>query len=155
MEYHAPMPAQIDIQLLNGPVKAIDFDPFPQPAGAECIFLGKTRTETHPEHGDLVLLNYEAHETMALNVLNIIANRAVEKFDCLAVRVHHAVGDVSPCDASVVIQVVTRHRDKSFQACKYLIDKLKVQAPIWKREQWADGTTWSEGSQIDTSEAKS
>lgn len=135
----------IDVQLLRQPVTAVPFDPFPQPAGAECVFLGRTRVETHPEHGRLQRLWYESYEPMALLMLRELAERAVERFDCLAVRVHHAVGEVPPGDASVVVQVVCGHRDAAFRACRFLIDELKQSAPIWKREQWQDGTTWAEG----------
>ena len=49
-------------------------------------------------------------------------------------------------DASVLVQVACGHRAESFEACRFLIDALKAQVPIWKREEWADGTTWSEGT---------
>ena len=48
----------------------------------------------------------------------------------------------------MLVQVVCAHRDDAFAACRYLIDTLKAEAPIWKREVWADGTTWSEGHAV-------
>ncbi len=45
----------------------------------------------------------------------------------------------------MLVQVVCGHRDDAFGACRFLIDELKRAAPIWKREEWADGTTWSKG----------
>ena len=47
--------------------------------------------------------------------------------------------------ASVLIQVRTGHRAKAFEACRFLIDRVKVEAPIWKRQEWATATTWSPG----------
>lgn len=138
--------AIIDVQLLDHPVKAIPFDPFPQPAGAECVFLGRTRQDTHPQHGQLVRLSYEAYRPMAEQVLRELADEAALRWRCAAVRVHHALGDVPPGEASVLVQVVTGHRDASFEACRYLIDQLKAGAPIWKREQWADGSSWAAGT---------
>jgi molybdopterin synthase catalytic subunit len=72
----------------------------------------------------------------------------VEKFGCLAVRMHHALGEVPPGEASVLVQVVCGHRDMAFAACRFLIDELKAKAPIWKREQWTDGSTWSAGQVV-------
>jgi len=136
----------VDVKLVRGPVRDESWQPFPQPAGAECVFLGRTRAETHATHGELTLLRYEAYDAMALRVLEDLAREAVERFDCMAVRVHHAVGDVPAGEASVVVNVVCGHRDMAFQACRFLIDSLKASAPIWKQEVWADGTTWSQGT---------
>lgn len=146
--YHDDMGGQtpqIDVKILNHPVKASPFTPFPQPAGGECVFLGRTRAETHPDHGELKGLSYEAYQPMAEQVLQKLALEAAERFGCLAVRIHHALGEVPEGEASVLIQVATGHRGDSFDACRFLIDRLKQDAPIWKREVWADGTTWAEG----------
>ena len=140
--------AFIDVQLHDGPVDAVAFDPFPQPAGAECVFLGRTRCETHPEHGELTELAYEAYAPLAQSSLEELAREAVTQFKCLAVRLHHAVGVVPPGDASVLVQVVCGHRGESFDACRFLIDRLKQVTPIWKREVWADGTSWSTGQAV-------
>jgi len=142
----------IDVQLADGPVDAAPFRPFPQPAGAECVFLGRTREETHPRHGRLVRLSYEAFRPMAERVLRDLAERAAERFGCLSVRIAHAVGDVPPGEASVVVQVVAGHRAEAFDACRNLIDRLKLEAPIWKREVWEDGTTWSTGQTVKAGE---
>jgi molybdopterin synthase catalytic subunit len=136
----------IEVRLLDEPAGPVPFEPFPTAAGGECVFLGRTRLETHPEHGPLVRLSYEAYRPMAERTLRDIAAKAVERFGCLAVRVHHALGPVEPGAASVLVQVACGHRAESFEACRFIIDALKAEAPIWKREEWADGTTWSEGS---------
>ncbi len=77
-----------------------------------------------------------------------LADEASRLFECQMVRVHHAVGEVAIGEASVLVQVVAGHRDKAFAACRFLIDKLKTTAPIWKRELWADGTSWSTGTPV-------
>ncbi|HWB19143.1 MAG TPA: molybdenum cofactor biosynthesis protein MoaE [Phycisphaerales bacterium] len=135
----------LDVQLLHHPVTVIPFDPFPSPAGAECIFLGRTRMETHPVHGVLRRLSYEAYESMAINILNELARSSVHQHGTMAIRLHHALGEVPIGCASVLVQVVAGHRDMAFQSCRFLIDQLKSRAPVWKREVWADGTTWSQG----------
>lgn len=149
--YDASMPhgqRTIDVQILDHPVRPIPLEPFPQPAGGECIFLGRTRKDVHPKHGELVQLSYEAYRPMAERVLRELAEQAAQQFDCPAVRLHHAVGEVPLGEASVLVQVVTGHRDQAFEACRFLIDRLKATAPIWKREIWADGATWSHGAPV-------
>jgi len=140
--------AIIDIALLDHPVCALGFHPFPQPAGAECVFLGRSRAEKHSVHGRLVRLSYEAYRPLAESTLRNLAQQAAERWKCLAVRVHHALGEVPISEASVVVEVACGHRDAAFEACRFLIDRLKVEAPIWKREEWEDGATWSAGSPV-------
>jgi molybdopterin synthase catalytic subunit len=142
----AAMSLLIDVSLLDHPVDGRPLEPFPQRAGAECVFLGRTRLEDHPEHGLLEGLRYEAHRGMAEQVLRGLAETAARQYDCLAVRIHHAVGEVPIGAASVLVQVACGHRVQAFDACRFLIDRLKCSAPIWKQEQWADGTTWSPGT---------
>jgi molybdopterin synthase catalytic subunit len=137
-----------DIQLFDHPVAAVSLESFPRSAGAECIFLGRTRLESHPQHGDLQRLEYEAYEPMAVRVLNDLAQKHAARFGCLAVRIHHALGVVPPGQASVLVQVLCPHRAASFDACRAIIDELKSTVPIWKRERWADGTTWSRGTPV-------
>lgn len=149
MGMHQPF---IDIQLCDHPVAMIEFDEFPLDAGGECIFLGRTRVETHPTHGRLTRLSYEAYAPMAESVLAALAQQAIERYGCLKVRIHHATGEVPPGRASVLVQVVCTHRAEAFEACRFLIDRLKVEAPIWKREVWEDGSTWSTGSVVPTRE---
>ena len=135
----------IDIQLLDAPVRYVPIDGFPTESGGECVFLGRTRIESHPNHGRLVRLSYEAYRPMALQVLRQFAERAKEQFGCQFIRIHHALGNVPPGDASVLVQTVCERRVAAFESCRFLIDQLKSHAPIWKREEWADGSTWSTG----------
>ena len=67
----------------------------------------------------------------------------------------HRLGIVPPAEASVVVGVATPHRADAFAACRFLIDTLKQQVPIWKREVYADGSTeWVEGSAPPTVEGR-
>ena len=132
------MPPLLDIQIVSHPVSAGAMIPFPPECGAECIFLGRTRAESHPTQGSLERLTYAAYEPMGKSLLTI--------HGCAAVRIHHAVGEVPLGEASVLIQVAAVHRAEAFAACRMLIDRLKKEAPIWKCEVWADGTTWSKGA---------
>ncbi len=138
----------IDVQILDHPVGVAAVTPFPESAGAECSFLGRTRMEVHPRHGRLVRLSYEAYVPLARRTLSDLAEEAAGRFECSVVRIHHAVGEVPVGDASVLVQVVCGHRAGAFEACRFLIDRLKKTAPIWKRELWADGTSWSPGTPV-------
>ncbi len=136
--------ADTDIQLLDQPVWYLA-PPEVANGGGECAFLGRTRREVHPKHGELIRLSYEAYTPLAERTLRELAAAATERFGCLFVRLHHAVCEVPPAEASVLVQVVCGHRAEAFEACRYLIDALKRDVPIWKREVWADGTTWAQG----------
>ena len=135
----------IEVRLHDAPVAFGPIDPYPVEAGGECVFLGRTRRETHPDHGALVRLSYHAYESMARRTLVELAETTARRFRCHVVRIHHALGEVPPGGASVMIQVACAHRAEAFDACRSIIDQLKRTAPIWKQERWADGTTWSEG----------
>ncbi|MBI1335615.1 MAG: molybdenum cofactor biosynthesis protein MoaE [Phycisphaera sp.] len=128
----------------DGPVGVAHLD-WPTDCGAEAVFIGRTRMESHAEFGKLLHLDYEIYEPMAVKRMDEIAREAVERFTCRAVWIEHARGVVSPGEASVVIHVGTPHRGEAFAACRYLIDRIKHELPIWKREVWERGTTFVEG----------
>jgi len=136
--------AVIEVRIEQGPVVVEPLD-WPGECGAEVVFFGRTRRETHETFGELIRLEYEVYEPMALKLLRAMAEEAAARFDCRAVRVVHARGPVGPGEASVVIQAATAHRGESFEATRYLIDRLKHELPIWKREIWERGETYVEG----------
>lgn len=146
--YDEGVPILIDIQLPLHPVRVASIAPFPPEAGAECLFIGRTRGEHHPVHGELRRLVYEAYEPMARDVLRRLAEEAIARHDLRAVRLHHALGPVPTGEASVLVQTAAAHRAEAFAGCRELIDRLKHEAPIWKREEWADGATWSPGQAV-------
>ena len=137
-------PPLIETALITGPVDARSLT-WPTDCGAESVFLGRTRHETHAEYGELIRLEYEVYAPMAGRLLEAMAQEAVRRWGCRVVRIAHAQGAVSPGQASVVIQVGTPHRSEAFTACRYLIDRIKHELPIWKREIWERGTTFVEG----------
>lgn len=142
-----PLPAAdtfVFAALHSGPVDAAAL-PWPDDCGAECVFLGRTRRETHPQFGRLVRLEYEVYAPMARRLLEAMARDAAMRWHCRAVRLVHAQGAIDPGEASVAIQVATPHRGEAFAACRYLIDRLKHELPIWKREVWERGETFVEG----------
>ena len=88
----SPGEAIIDVQILDHPVEREPVDPFPEPAGAECVFLGRTRMEVHPEHGALRRLTYHAYLPLAQRTLDRLAEEAARRFGCLTVRIHESLG---------------------------------------------------------------
>ena len=69
-----------------------------------------------------------------------LRDQAVEKWPILQCSIVHRVGRVELGESSIAVAVSTPHREASFQAAQWLVDSLKKQVPIWKREHWADGT---------------
>ncbi|MCP4594647.1 MAG: molybdopterin converting factor [bacterium] len=118
--------------------------------GAVLTFEGTTRGETHPEHGELLHLEYRAYGDMAVEQVHRLIDQARERWTVGSVAVVHRTGVVGPAASSVVIAVAAAHRDEAFAACRWLIDTLKREVPIWKREVWADGShTWSKPDPVD------
>lgn len=108
-------------------------------AGAVVLFLGTTRSVT--DGRQTTVLDYEAYGEMAERKLRELAHEATQRWPIVHCAIVHRLGTVPPGEASVAIAVSTPHRQDAFEAGKWLIDTLKESVPIWKREQWADGTT--------------
>jgi MoaE-MoaD fusion protein len=87
-------------------------------------------------------LSYEAHEPMALAVLERIADEIRDRFDVERVAIVHRTGDVPLGEVSVAVVAVSPHRDAAFDAARYAIDETKARAPIWKAERFEDGHVW-------------
>ena len=140
---------RISVHFVNGEVDVQKHSQLPAiGCGGECIFVGRTRPEFNAQHGNLVELSYDCYETMAQTQLEKLATEAVARFSVRAIHICHSTGSVPVDAASVVIAVGSDHRDDAFLACRFLIDLLKSQVPIWKQEMWADGTTWSDGKPL-------
>jgi molybdopterin synthase catalytic subunit len=107
-------------------------------AGAVLLFLGTTREWTRGRQ--TVALDYEAYAEMAQQRLAELVAEARQRWPSIECHIVHRTGRVPPAEASVAIVVSTPHRRDAFEAGEWLIDTLKKDVPIWKREQWADGT---------------
>jgi molybdopterin synthase catalytic subunit len=114
----------------------------PQAGGVD-IFLGVTRSETHADGRALVALDYEAYTAMAEQQLHDLAKRARDRWPIVKLVLLHRVGRVALGEASVIIAVSTPHRAEAFDACRWIIDTLKKEVTLWKKEIWTDGSaTW-------------
>ena len=118
-------------------------------AGAAATFEGLTRSETHAEHGRLIRLEYEAYGGMALKQLRRLADDATEKWGVVRVAIVHRTGPVELGETSVMIAVACPHRAEAFEACRWLIDSLKKDVTIWKREIWESGaSSWVDPTNV-------
>ena len=111
--------------------------------GGIVSFLGITRGV---EDGIKVhALEFDAWEERLPEVLNNLVLESIDRFGVLAVAMSHRVGRVGAGEPIVSIHVGSAHRKEAFEACSWLIDSLKKQAPLWKKEIREDGTHWKEG----------
>lgn len=108
-------------------------------AGAVVLFLGTTREFTAGRQ--TASLDYECYGEMALDKLAELEAQARTRWPLLGCAIVHRVGHVPIGQASVAIAVSTAHRQAAFEAGQWLIDTLKEVVPIWKKENWADGST--------------
>ena len=109
--------------------------------GGLVTFEGTTREEHDADHGSLMRLQYEAYEEMALTQMRRLAAEARERWSIERLVLVHRLGDVPLSEVSVLIVVACGHRAEAFDACRWLIDRLKQDVPIWKKDVWADGHT--------------
>ena len=109
-------------------------------AGAIVSFVGTTRD--HNEGRRVIRLEYEAYEEMARAELRKLGEAAAELWPIKKVAITHRIGVVPIEEASVVIAVSSAHRRAAFEACQFLIDRLKEVVPIWKKEFYEDGEVW-------------
>lgn len=129
--------------------------------GGICTFVGATRSERDPLHGRLIGLQYEAYNGMALRCMRDLVGRARRQWPIGAVALLHRAGAVGLGEPSVVIAVACPHRAEAFEACRWLIDTLKQEVPIWKKDVYEDGfTRWVEpkaqagGREVSPAEAR-
>ncbi len=111
--------------------------------GAVCVFDGIVRNNTRGR--ETLYLDYEAYREMALEQMRGLAAEAVEKFSVRDVALLHRLGRLQVGETSVLIVVASAHRGQAFEACRWLIDTLKKQVPIWKKETFVDGAVWADG----------
>jgi molybdopterin converting factor subunit 1 len=111
--------------------------------GAVVTFEGVVRN--HSNGRKTLYLEYEAYEPMALRKMEEIGAEAKEKFDIHTVGIVHRTGRLEIGETSVAIVVTAPHRRPAFEACHYLIDRLKQVVPVWKKEYFEDGAVWVEG----------
>jgi len=109
-------------------------------AGAVNVFVGTIRDLANGKA--VTRFEYEAYEPMAVSEIGKIIDEASRRWPVLAYAVSHRTGVLAPGDVAVVIAIATPHRKESFAACQFVIDELKLKAPIWKKEIFEGGEEW-------------
>jgi molybdopterin synthase catalytic subunit len=122
--------------------KAIDLEVFrkkllDRSCGAYVQFDGWVRD--HNEGQEVLRLEYEVYEPMAVKEGNRVIQEAINRFGISNAHGVHRSGLMELSDVAVVVGVSSPHRDAAFEACRYIIDQVKVRLPIWKKEYYASG----------------
>jgi molybdopterin synthase catalytic subunit len=137
---------QIDYAALTESVRSHD-------SGAVVLFLGTVRELTSGRR--TVALDYDAYGPMAEAKLQDLEAEARRRWPVDQVAIVHRIGHLELGDVSVAVAVSCPHRHDAFEAARFLIDTLKVTVPIWKKENWSDGTTeWVHPDGAPTAENK-
>lgn len=108
--------------------------------GAVAAFVGVVRD--HGDRAEVAAMELEHYPGMTERAIESMIDEAVQRFGIRAARVIHRVGRLAAADQIVMVAVASPHRRAAFQACEFLMDYLKTQAPFWKKEHTADGSQW-------------
>ena len=121
-------------------------------AGAVVTFDGVVREQTKGRR--VVTLQYEAYAPMAVKEMRKVGDEIRARWpDVLQIGMMHRFGELQITESSIVIVITSPHRRVAFEACHYAIDRVKQTVPIWKKEIFADGEAWVEGTPVETSDA--
>jgi molybdopterin synthase catalytic subunit len=107
--------------------------------GAIVTFLGTVRDLTAGR--TTVGLDYEAHAGLAEKLMAQIDEETRERWPVGELTIIHRTGHLAVGEVSVAVAVSCPHRSQAFEACRFVVDRLKEVVPIWKKENWADGTS--------------
>jgi len=110
--------------------------------GAICSFIGTVRDRTAGAPDTIRAMELEHYPGMTEQSIEAILDEAFKRFDIFGARVIHRVGMLHPSDAIVLVAITSAHRHASFEACEFVMDYLKTQAPFWKKEHSRQGAHW-------------
>ena len=119
--------------------------------GAVCSFVGTVRDRS--EGSGVSAMELEHYPGMTERAIEAMIDEAHRRFDIRAARVIHRVGVLAALDQIVLVVVGSAHRGEAFQACEFLIDYLKTQAPFWKKETTPEGARWVDARVADDAAA--
>lgn len=140
------MSPKILVRLVHEPIQLADWSDKLDDVdtGAHAWFAGVTRRNTTTAEGDTRVtktLLYEAHESMALRQLQELAEQAQRAHQLAGVIIVHRLGEVPLGQASVIVGCSSAHRADAFAALPWIMNHLKTDVPIWKRETYDDRST--------------
>jgi molybdopterin synthase catalytic subunit len=110
--------------------------------GAVASFVGTVRDRNGGTPGEVSAMELEHYPGMTEASIEAMIDEAHRRFDIRGARVVHRVGPLLPRDQIVLVVVTSAHRGQAFQACEFLMDYLKTQAPFWKKETTPEGARW-------------
>ncbi len=108
--------------------------------GALVFFLGSVRNSATGK--PVRALRYEVYRDMAEDHIRRIEEEVRAKMAVQRVLVLHRVGELAPGEKTVLVAAVARHRHEAFEACRLALERVKAEAPIWKKEIYEDGEAW-------------
>ena len=108
--------------------------------GAVTAFIGTVRDRNDGQ--GVSAMELEHYPGMTERAIEAMIDAAVQRFGISGARVIHRVGLLQPLDQIMMVAVTAAHRGSAFQACEFLMDYLKTQAPFWKKEQTPEGARW-------------
>ena len=108
--------------------------------GAVASFVGTVRG--HSDGQGVSSMELEHYPGMTERAIEAMIDEALRRFDIRAARVVHRVGPLQPGEQIVLVVVTSAHRGPALQACEFLMDYLKTQAPFWKKEHTPEGARW-------------
>ena len=115
--------------------------------GAVCSFVGTVRERN--SGNAISSMELEHYPGMTEKSITSMMEEAAKRFDIYGARVIHRIGLLHPEDQIVLVAVTSAHRGTSFQACEFLMDYLKTQAPFWKKEVTPEGSRWVDARESD------
>ena len=121
--------------------------------GAVVSFVGTVRDRDGDRSG-IQALELEHYPGMTERAIEAMIDEAFRRFDIRGARVVHREGPLQPMDAIVLVAVTSAHRGQAFQACEFLMDYLKTQAPFWKKESSSAGAQWVDARVSDDAAAQ-
>ena len=130
---------------LNALVRTVSAEAASDPIGPGAVitFVGVVRNENAGRR--VLRLEYEGYEPLAVRAFERIGEEVGHRWS-VRLAVHHRLGTLQIGDASVIIAVASPHRADAFAACRYVIERIKQIAPIWKHEFFEGGDVWIEGA---------
>ena len=129
-------PHTLDVDLLRSKLQT-------EGCGAVVSFVGITRGIDDGE--EVLRLEFDAWQEKLTETLHGLAQHAITKFGLHSIAMAHRTGAVEAGENIVAIHVACPHRKEAFEGCSWLIDELKRQAPLWKKEVKPIGETWKSG----------
>lgn len=135
------MPPRVRAELIQSPIDAAALaqDVCTPACGAIATFVGVVREECNPKGTPLDALDYSAYEAMAVASMEQIGGDVLGRFDIARVRIVHRLGRLCIGETSIAVVVSGAHRGPAFDACREVVERIKVETPIFKQEVWSSG----------------